>query len=181
MAWPAHRTVFVKSRRVERRPSCQNCMLHKIACSVACSSNLANNCMCMQFLMHAIVLIWVSFNSSGLQESCPAIRQLYIQWLWTILLTLILMFSWKYSLYNGQPLYNKIFQKNQENGGENASSMTLAIVNSETCVETFLSMESVKRNIVKVISVKNPAHGGGRQFSHYAQFSKIVKSIYPYP
>ena len=84
-------------------------------------------------------------------------------------------------MYNGQPLYNKIFQKNQENGGENASSMTLAIVNSETCVETFLSMESVKRNIVKVISVKNPAHGGGRQFSHYAQFSKIVKSIYPYP
>ena len=28
---------------------------------------------------------------------------------------------------------------------------------------------------------KNPAHGGGMQCAHYAQFSSIVNSIYTYP
>ena len=58
---------FLKSRRVERHPYWHNCISSKIAC--AC--NLAKNCMRMQFLMHAILLIWVSFNSSNLKECCP--------------------------------------------------------------------------------------------------------------
>ena len=32
---------------------------------------LLKKCMCTQFQIHAILPIWVSFNSSGLQECCP--------------------------------------------------------------------------------------------------------------
>ena len=60
------RTSFLKSRRVERHPYWQNCMLMKLHAHVTVHAI---------FFRNAMVSIWVSFNSSGLQEYCPSIRQ----------------------------------------------------------------------------------------------------------
>ena len=67
----SHRTWFLKSRRVERHPSWWNCMHRKIACACNFWPNCMNRPLTVQFPCHAILPIWVSFNSSGLQESCP--------------------------------------------------------------------------------------------------------------
>ena len=82
---PSHRTAFLKFRRVERHPSWGNCMqrklhAHAIFCQIACACNWACN-----FMKHAILARWVSFNSSGLHECCPMSWPLTSTYIYTVL------------------------------------------------------------------------------------------------